>query len=108
MLEGLCRLHVSSWEQTYATMVPDSRKFGKTTKFYDKCHRHKAHQSNGAAENAVFTVRGLARTYLAVIKGQNRVFRREAGFTNVAVDHQARCVGSHQTQRAQRHTFDAE
>ena len=40
----------------------------KIGKFYDKCHRHRAHQSNGAAEKAVSTVRGLARTYLAVLK----------------------------------------
>ena len=36
---------------------------------------------------------------------QNRVFRREARFANV-VDHQTRCVGSHEIQQAQRHTHD--
>ena len=35
----------------------------KTGKFYDKYHR--SHQSNGAAEKAASTVRGLERTYLA-------------------------------------------
>ena len=39
----------------------------KTGKFYDKCHRH-SHQSNGAAEKAVSTVRAFARKYLAVLK----------------------------------------
>ena len=33
-----------------------------------------SHQSNGAAEKAVSTVRGLAGTYLAVIKDENPVF----------------------------------
>ena len=39
----------------------------KIGKFYDKCHRQ-SHQSNGAAEKAVSTVRGLASTNLAVLK----------------------------------------
>ena len=33
-----------------------------------------SHQSNGAAEKAVSTVRGLAGTYLAVLKDKNPVW----------------------------------
>ena len=45
----------------------------KTGKFCGKCHRQ-SHQSNGGAEKAVSTVRGLARTYLAVIKDKIQSF----------------------------------
>ena len=34
-----------------------------------------SHQSDGAAEKAVSTVRGLARTYLSVIKGKIQSFK---------------------------------
>ena len=37
-----------------------------------------SHQSNGAAEKAVSTARGLARTYLAVIKDKIPSFTRHS------------------------------
>ena len=48
----------------------------KTVKLYDKCHRQ-SHQSNGAAEKEVSTVRGLARTYLTVIREKIASFDEE-------------------------------
>ena len=40
----------------------------------DKVSPTQSHPSNGAAEKAVSIVRGLARTYLAVLTGKNPAF----------------------------------
>ena len=45
----------------------------KTGKFLRQVSPTQSHQSNGAAEKAVSTVRGLARTNLAVLKDKSRL-----------------------------------
>ena len=67
----------------------------KTDKFYDK--RHRATRAVAPATKAVFTVRGLARTYLAALKD-----KIPDTFTNAAVDNQTRSLGSHTFQRGMR------
>ena len=57
------------------------------------------HQSNGAVEKAVSTVRGLARTNLAVLKDKKTVLPRDDTRTDAAVDNQARSVCSGTIQR---------
>ena len=47
-------------------------------------------------------MRGLVRTYLAVIQEKNRVFRRDDRFTIVAVDKQTRNVSSHKIRTGSR------
>ena len=54
-----------------------------------------SHQSNGAAEKAVSKVRGLAGTYLAVMKTKSR---RDNTLTNASVDDQTRSMDSHEIQ----------
>ena len=64
----------------------------------------RSHQSNDAVEKTISTVRFCSHI-LCSPHPQNRVFRREARFATVAVDHQTRCVGYHEIQRA-RDTHD--
>ena len=63
-----------------------------------------SHQSNGAAEKAVSTVRGLAGTYLAVMKTKSR---RDNTLTNASVDDQTRSMDSHEIQCEKGHTNDS-
>ena len=58
-----------------------------------------------SAGKAVSTVRGLARTFLAVLKRKKPVFRCDDTFTDAAVAHQTRSVGSH-TIHDKRHKYD--
>ena len=46
----------------------DCRPYGQDEQILRQVSPTQSHQSNGAAEKAVSTVRGLARTYLAVLK----------------------------------------
>ena len=79
----------------------------KIGKFFHECRRHRAIRGLEQAEKAISTVRGLARTYLAVIKNQRSLVRFDARHTDVALEHPTRCMGSHSIQRAQRHSYDS-
>ena len=65
-----------------------------------------SHQSNGAAEKPVSTVRGLARTYLAVLKDKNPVFRSDHTLFDASVDGQRCSMDSHSIQCEKRDTND--
>ena len=79
----------------------------KIGKFYDKYHRHRVHQSNGAAEKAVSTARGLGRTYLAVLKDKIPSFDSDNTLSDASVDDQTRSMDSHSTKCEKRYTNDS-
>ena len=66
-----------------------------------------SHQSNGTAEKAVSTVRGLARTYLEVLIDKIPVFWFNDTFIDAAVDSRTRSVLAHMLSRERRHTGDS-
>ena len=65
-----------------------------------------SHQSNGAAEKAVSTLRGLAETYLAVLKDKNPAFGSDNTLSDASVDDQTCSMDSHSIQCEKRHTND--
>ena len=64
-----------------------------------------SHQSPGAAEKAVSTVRGLARTYLGY-QTQNPFLCSDDTLNNASVDDQPRSMNSQEIQCEKGHTKD--
>ena len=59
---------------TLHKVAKECRPEGQDWQFLRQVSLTQSHQSNGAAEKAVSTVRGLARTYLAVLKDEIQCF----------------------------------
>ena len=90
------------------TVAKECRPEGQDWQIPRQVSPTQSHQSNGAAEKAVSTVRRLARTYLAVLKDKNPVFRSDNTLSDASVDDQTCSMDSHSIQCEKRHTNDTD
>ena len=74
----------------------------KAGTLYDRCHRHRAIRTMAQRGRPSPPCASCSHVFGSRKRQKSRVFRHEARFANVAVDHQTRCVGSQGIQLAQR------